>query len=150
VSLVSADVLEERIASIIRVTRIAELGATYYVRHLLVTANVPSSPILFTLMMEALRPSETSVLPRKTLRCIPKDGIFRSHRREKLRSCKEMLLGRACSKLGIETECIKRFSGEKSDGTDTDEKMILSRVQGFWLQPFVFNSQYDPEAGRWM
>jgi hypothetical protein len=31
-------------------------------RRLLVTANVPSSPILVTLMMEALSFSETSVL----------------------------------------------------------------------------------------
>jgi hypothetical protein len=31
------------------------------VLRLLVTANVPSSPILVTLMMEALNPSETSV-----------------------------------------------------------------------------------------
>jgi hypothetical protein len=34
----------------------------YKVRLLLVTANVRSSPILVTLMMEALRSSETSVL----------------------------------------------------------------------------------------
>jgi hypothetical protein len=37
------------------------------VRRLLVTANVvPSSPILLTLMMEALSSSETSVLTRAT------------------------------------------------------------------------------------
>jgi hypothetical protein len=45
----------------------------------LVTANlVPSSPILVTLMMEVIRPSETSVLTRTTRRHIPEDGIIHS------------------------------------------------------------------------
>jgi arginine/lysine/ornithine decarboxylase len=44
--------------------------------HLLVTANVvPSSLILFTLMMEAMRSSETSVLTRAKRRYIPEDCI---------------------------------------------------------------------------
>jgi hypothetical protein len=42
-----------------------------YVRRLVVTANVPSSTILITLMMEALHTSETSLLTRATLRNIP-------------------------------------------------------------------------------
>jgi hypothetical protein len=47
------------------------------VRGLLVTANVlPSSPILVTLMMEALYSSDTSVLTRATLRLIPEGGIL--------------------------------------------------------------------------
>jgi hypothetical protein len=57
------------------------------VRRLLVTANVPSSPILATLMMEALRFSETSVLTRAPQRKIPEYGILLSHRREYLKSC---------------------------------------------------------------
>jgi hypothetical protein len=56
----SGDVSEELSASIIMVTRIG----------VLVTDNVPSSPIIVTLMMEALSASETSVLTRVTRRNI--------------------------------------------------------------------------------
>jgi hypothetical protein len=73
VGLVKPDVSDERIAPIIRVTGIGELGLTLAVSYnlaflrsvlqLLVSANVVhSSPILVILMMKAIPSSETSVL----------------------------------------------------------------------------------------
>jgi hypothetical protein len=54
---------------------------------LLVIANaVPNSNILFTLMLEAIRSSETSVITRDTRCHNPVDGILHSHCRETLKS----------------------------------------------------------------
>jgi hypothetical protein len=70
VALVTTDVSEESIASIIRVFLRSVL-------RLLVIANVVSSSlIIFTLMMEVIQFFETSVLTRGERGHIPEDGIL--------------------------------------------------------------------------
>jgi hypothetical protein len=74
VTLVRTDILEERIESIIRVTRISEVRTT-----LVITINqrtLKRNGIAVTLMMEAICSSETSALTRATRRNRPENGIL--------------------------------------------------------------------------
>jgi hypothetical protein len=109
VALVRTDVSEEFSASsFISVTRNGELGTTLAVtsfrsvRRLLVTASVvPSSPILVTLMKEALSSSETSVFIRSVRRLlvtgsvVPSSPILFAVIKEALSSSETSVLTRA-------------------------------------------------------
>jgi hypothetical protein len=73
VVLVRTDVSEELSASIIRMTRIGELGTTSAVTSNRRTLRINS---LVVLMMEALTSSETPILIRTTRHNITEDGII--------------------------------------------------------------------------
>jgi hypothetical protein len=69
VALVETDVLEEHVASIIRVKGISMI-------QVLVTDNFLSSLILFALILEVIRSSKTPLLTRAARRHIPEHNIL--------------------------------------------------------------------------
>jgi hypothetical protein len=77
--MVSSEML--RRVALVRTDVLEELSC-----NLVIASVVPSSPILVTLMKDALSSSETSVLTRATRRNIPEDTILHSHRRKNLNS----------------------------------------------------------------
>jgi hypothetical protein len=74
VAVVTTDVSEERIVSIIRVEAMVLFLRS--VLQLLVTANLFSSPILSALMMEEIRSTETTIPTKTTRSHMPEDGML--------------------------------------------------------------------------
>jgi hypothetical protein len=88
-ALIRADVSAERIAFSISVKSIGKLGTTLAATNsssTLCARFVPSSLILFNLMMESICSSKMSVLTKVTLRHISEGDILHGHRRESLKS----------------------------------------------------------------
>jgi hypothetical protein len=91
VALLKTDVSQECTSSIIRMTRIGEqwtmldvTGNRNTLRRNSISANVLSSPILVTLMTEAIHSSYTSCLTWDTRHHNPEGGILLRHRRDDL------------------------------------------------------------------
>jgi hypothetical protein len=73
-----------------------------------VTANVvPSLPILVTLIMEAIRSLEMSVLTRVTRRNIPEDGVL--HNSTRLAGMKMMFLSHSSPQIMVKWETTLLF-----------------------------------------
>jgi hypothetical protein len=129
VSVVRAEVLEERIAPITRVKRISELGT------LAVTSNVlPSSLTRFTLTMGAIRSSETSVINRGHRYHIPEDDVLQNDGLFIMRSLHALCDVNENASLGDRHVCFlvshKQTSGSRSLVSQTWAHGLRGRLVG--------------------
>jgi hypothetical protein len=98
----------------------------------LVTANVvPSSPIPVTLMMKALRSSETSVLTRPTQCNIPGNGIIENYSVKNLSLCKLPLRSRYNEWLRVERQRIRSSSPSRG------KSYVYHAVQLSYAQVYI-------------
>jgi hypothetical protein len=101
-------------------------------RRLLVTGSfVPSSPILVTLLKEALSSSETSVLTRARQRIIPENTILHSHRRENPKPYTTLILLRSVRRFLLTAIIVPSspiFVTVMKEALSSSETSVLTRA----------------------